>query len=200
MIAYLDACGKTLTLGPGCDKMSVQATLTEALLTGEDKKRPLYTWDDIKKDKLKKITEVIFGYGTRIINGAVLSVIPHLETVTIPSTARTIGAGAFNRCTKLKKIVCSGCEIGSIPAFAFCGDTELSDIGSLLKEVRVIDDFAFYDCRSLDNVDLPRGLKTISYGAFGGQGNKIVIPSDIAKQADILPLNDRLVKRRSLEE
>ena len=106
---------------------------------------------------------------------------------TIPSTVKTIGDGAFNWCTKLKKVTisdgvvtigtcafeeCSGLTSITIPksvkligisAFYNCDGLTTVTIGS---GVTRIDDWAFSYCDNIASITIPNSVKTIGWGAF----------------------------------
>ena len=85
----------------------------------------------------------------------------NLETVSLPSTLKTIGNNAFNRCYKLREI-------------------------NLPEGLISIGDRAFMECSELNNINLPEGLESIGNSAFGNCGSieKLVIPDSVTYIGD----------------
>lgn len=85
----------------------------------------------------------------------------NLETVSLPSTLKTIGRGAFSVCDKLQEI--------NLPA-------GLISIG----------DTAFYKCYKLNNVILPDGLINIGSSAFAycSSIEKLIVPDSVTQIGD----------------
>ena len=103
-----------------------------------------------------------------------------LSEINLPSSVSKLNRHCFSYEKNLKKIDLSGTKIDTIPPMAF--------VSSALEEVVYpeglvkIDVGAFMDCVSLENTDLPEGLKTVGQSAFQGTGLKrIFIPASVEK-------------------
>lgn len=125
-----------------------------------------------------------------------------IKTVTIPSTVRNIGKGAFDGCASMTSVYgLENCEnLLQIPdsafrycyslkdidfppnlvyigkeAFAHCDELQSVEFPSKLKK---IDDDAFLWCESLSNVVFSDSITTLGATAFGAcfQISKIVLP------------------------
>ncbi len=85
----------------------------------------------------------------------------NLETVSLPSTLKTIGKSAFSRCHKLREI-------------------------NLPEGLISIGDRAFFECSELNNINLPDGLESIGNSAFGNCASieKLVIPDSVTYIGD----------------
>ena len=88
-----------------------------------------------------------------------------VESVTIPSSVKKIGAEAFYSCRQLKKLVLRKATRRAV-ASAIGALTPQSD-GSAL---RLICTRAFYGCESLAAVDFPDGLEEMGVDAFCESG------------------------------
>jgi len=96
----------------------------------------------------------------------------NLETVSLPSTLKTIGDSAFDRCYKLREI-------------------------NLPKGLLSIDDYAFSVCEKLNNVNLPESLVSIGEHTFAycKSIEKLIIPDSvtyIGKDAFELGFTERI--------
>ena len=73
------------------------------------------------------------------------------SSITVPDTVTTINQGAFALDLLLEEVIFGA--------------------GSQLK---LIDQWAFQDCRSLKSITIPASVETIAYGAFGNSDQKLV--------------------------
>ena len=105
--------------------------------------------------------EIIIESGIEEIRQDVFAGCSRLETVTLSSDVKSIGANAFYHCEKLTSINLEGIEYFGANSLAMCGITSLT----LGDEVRV-DPHAFEGCTSLTSVDLG-GLETLQSRTFG---------------------------------
>ncbi|MGM9551820.1 MAG: leucine-rich repeat protein [Clostridia bacterium] len=154
-----------------------------------------------------EIPDKIEGVNVHIIGEGAFEGCTYLESITFPSTLKTIKASAFSRCTHLLEVkIPEGTT--SIGANAFDGCVYLTDavipegikkiadelfIGckrlkniSLPETVKEIGANAFEGCKSLEEVVLPESTTTIKDGAFKNCGGlqKIVIPDNVTTIAD----------------
>lgn len=89
-----------------------------------------------------------------------------IKEVILPDTVTYIGEMAFAGCTGLERIVIPA-SVTYIDVAAFQKCTSLKSIvfkGEALVEIR---DFAFLECTSLAEIELPKGLESIGNQAFG---------------------------------
>lgn len=105
-------------------------------------------------------------------------------SVTLPSTIKRIGEGAFAECRSLKAVYgLENCdEILQVPKYAFYTCHSLESI-KLPKNLVYIGEQAFVDCLSLKNIESPLSVKTIDFGAFVGctDLSKIILTENIVK-------------------
>ncbi len=111
----------------------------------------------------------------------------NIKTVVLPKSLKVIGEGAFACCSKLIMVYMQNnvIEIGKfsfeeckrlnnitfstklrvVPEYAF----RYSGIEELVipDNVKAIEEYAFYGCEKLKNVDLGNGIKTLGRSAFG---------------------------------
>lgn len=102
----------------------------------------------------------------------------NLETVTLPSSIKTIGNNAFRNQYKLYKVTLnSGLE--TIGEYAFCGDESLENI-VIPSSVKNIGYRAFNGCSRLNSVTLNNGLEEIGAYCFASTNlNEVTIPSTV---------------------
>ena len=141
--------------------------------------------DDESFQDCSKLTSVTIGNSVKKIGDIAFSGCISLNSVNIPNSVTSIGEYAFER---VKNIVYSGSAEGS-PWGAFnvnaipdkdgfiYSDAEKTSLVAYVgngKEITIpnsveyIDQYAFYNCRSLTSVIIPNTVKIISYYAFGG--------------------------------
>ena len=99
-----------------------------------------------------------------------------ISTITLPSTLKTIGTGAFRRSSLTKiSIPDSVDKLGDSAFF----ESNVSEV-KLSKSLIVIPDYAFGDCENLANITLPEGLQEIGSRAFSSTKlTKLVLPKSI---------------------
>ena len=102
-----------------------------------------------------------------------------LTGVTISSTVKTIGEGAFKESKNLKAVVL-GKSVSNVGQSAFQDCTKLSTL-TVQKGCATIGNRMFSGCTALKSVALPAGVKTIEHFAFYGCTNlsKLSLPSTI---------------------
>ncbi len=95
-----------------------------------------------------------------------------LKSITIPSSVTSIGFGAFYGCSSLEyNVYENGKYLGNDDnPYAFLMDTISSDISSFAihKDTRIIADYAFSYCSSLESITIPSSVTSIGSGAFYG--------------------------------
>ena len=87
-----------------------------------------------------------------------------LNTVTIPNTVTSIGAGAFQDCNGLTSVSIPN-SVTSIGSSAFRECTSLSSI-NIPNSVTYIDGSTFYHCTSLASINIPNSVTYIGWSAF----------------------------------
>lgn len=90
----------------------------------------------------------------------------HLHSVTIGSTVRYIGAGAFQRCIKLERITLPD-SVTDIAESSFAGCTALSEV-TLGASLYRIGEKAFSGCTALSSIRIPASTTKIDQDAFVG--------------------------------
>ena len=88
-----------------------------------------------------------------------------LTKVTIPTTITSIGAGAFQGCSKLATVVFQVSRVEEIGDAAFEGCSSLSSI-TLPSSVKKIGAWAFASCTSLKAAALHGGIKSVGKNAY----------------------------------
>ena len=154
-----------------------------------------------------KIPEKIEGVNVYNIGEKAFADCKYLESITLPSTLKSIKADAFKNCIRLCEVdipegttsigdsAFEGCKsltsavipegVKKIPNNLFYGCKLLTDV-SLPDGVISIGDGVFAQCSSLTNIELPESTTKISSGAFLNCGGlkKIVIPDNVTSIAD----------------
>ena len=134
------------------------------------------TFDD--NSQLEAIGDQVFSTST-------------ITSIKIPASVKTIGDKAFYQCQNLTTVTFEdNSQLKSIGKNAFAGDEEsqypanksgLTSI-KIPKSVTSIDEYAFYDCPNLANVEFEEGiqLKTLSKAVFKNNGlTSITIPASV---------------------
>ena len=154
-----------------------------------------------------KIPEKIEGVNVYNIGEKAFADCKYLESITLPSTLKSIKADAFKNCIRLCEVdipegttsigdsAFEGCKsltsavipegVKKIPNNLFYGCKLLTNV-SLPDGVISIGDGVFAQCSSLTNIELPESTTKISSGAFLNCGGlkKIVIPDNVTSIAD----------------
>lgn len=86
-----------------------------------------------------------------------------LKKIKIPESVRKIGHHAFFQCDALEEISIKG-EISRLSEGIFYGCESLEKVE--LKSINYIDDYAFYECRSLKKFPIPQKVSEIGDYAF----------------------------------
>ena len=103
----------------------------------------------------------------------------YLTGITIPSSVRNIGTGAFESCYQLKKVTMSN-GITNIGSNAFYNCQELTNI-TIPESVKSIGSNAFACCYNLTSATLSNGLTSIGDEAFSNCSRlkSITIPNSV---------------------
>lgn len=122
------------------------------------------------------IKTVVVGEGITSVAG--LYNLDNLTSVTLPSSLRVIGNGAFSGCKSLSNItIPGGVKVINQYAFSTCGLTEVT----LNEGVERINQDAFSSCQQLRHITLPQSLRKIGCEAFRQCENleELVIPNGV---------------------
>ena len=103
------------------------------------------------------------------------------SSFSMPDTLITVGTGAFQQCTKLRKINFSQ-TLESIGNSAFQGCTTITAI-ELPATLTQIGQSAFYGCSRLSSLTLPSALAKISANTFANCASlsSIVLPAELTE-------------------
>ena len=130
-------------------------------------------------------TDIVLKEGTTGIAGNAFYNCP-IQSITIPSTLKLIGDGAFLNCNQLSSVyitdVAAWCEIeypsGDNPLIyahrLFLNGEEVNDL-MIPDNVTSIADFAFQNCTNLTAVTIPNSTTSIGKEAFLGCSNLISV-------------------------
>lgn len=114
-----------------------------------------------------------------------------ITSVVIPSTIKSIAAGAFNGCSNLKNVTLPN-GLLSIGAASFANCTSLENL-TIPESVTAFGSssnygfvsYTFGGCSKLKNINIPSGITTLNAGCFMGCGlDSIFIPSTIRSLGD----------------
>lgn len=191
LFAQSGTCGEGLTWN-----------ITDSVLTvsGEGPMVDVYMYGAQWEAYLSSIKTAIFEEGvTRIAMGA-FRYSKTLTSITIPSTMKDIGDGAFYACDSLKNYYISSItdwlnlnfEGGGRHANLLKFNNSLYLNGELITDLVIPDgvtsipNFAFYYCTSLTSVTIPASVDTIGTGAFTGC-KSLTSPIYTAKEFIFMP-------------
>ena len=101
-----------------------------------------------------------------------------ITKVTIPSTVFSIGANAFEGCSKLDTVYIQGATMQTISAYAFKNCSSLRTV-TLPGSITAIGENAFESCTSLVTYALPAGLKSVQAYLFWNctSLSKVMVPA-----------------------
>ena len=107
-----------------------------------------------------------------------------LEEVVVPEGVKTIGNGAFENCTSLRRVSLPQ-SLEWIDEYAFAGCTSLERI-ELPVCVKWVSYRAFKDCSSLSEVIFPEALDSIGSGAFMGTSlTQVSLPEQAVRNSSL---------------
>ena len=125
--------------------------------------------------------ELIIDSSIKIINEDSFEDCEYLESIFIPSSVTHLNFEAFHRCYGLKKVTFGkNSELEVVGPWAFQECTSLIDI-ELPSGVTFIGTGAFFECTSLETINIPDGVVEIEESAFWGCTSlkSIVIPNSV---------------------
>ena len=104
---------------------------------------------------------------------------PKLKNITIPSSLKSVGQNAFQDCPNLDSVNCKSLSTWASVNFENAKSTPLYGNGKLLingqfigKNLEIPDGvmdigtYAFYNCKSIENIILPNSINSIGQNAF----------------------------------
>ena len=89
-----------------------------------------------------------------------------LEAVDLPDGLKKLGSALFKDCVELKEIIIPPL-VTDLPDYLFSGCVKLEKVTILGEEVAFIGAKAFYECESLNRMDVPDTVTIIGQNAFG---------------------------------
>jgi hypothetical protein len=100
-------------------------------------------------------------------------------TIVIPATIKTMGTHAFGQCKGIETLEIAAGGITTIPEFAFSGSS-LQEV-NLPEGLRVIGLGAFESCTELEGIQFPNSITQIETYAFRGSGltGTLVLPASL---------------------
>lgn len=182
---------KTLgtTIFTGCTSLK-NITIPKTVETMRYNHSSGYGWsNDYTVFEGSSIESVVFAEGMTAIPDNACYLASNIKSVTIPSTASSIGIDAFNKCdlstVDLKNVstigngafkynsnlvsVKSNDKITSIGELTFSGCSKLNSMASM-KNIKTLGSSAFMNCTLLDNIQLPDTMESIGNNAFSATG------------------------------
>ena len=121
---------------------------------------------NLEATKLEEIGAMAFGFIEEDIMPSTV-----IEEITLPSTLKTIGMGAFVGCTSLRTVTFeNNSQLTSIGEYVFYNCSSLTSI-TILESVTSIGDYAFSNCSSLTSIIIPDSVTSIEDYAFMGCGS-----------------------------
>ena len=114
-----------------------------------------------------------------VVNGILTDGCACKGKVTIPSSIKSIGDGAFYNCSNITSVTIPD-SVTSIGTDAFCGCNKLKDI-TIPNSVTSIGENAFYGCLNLTSITIPNGVTKIAERmfAFCSSLTSVTIPSSV---------------------
>lgn len=86
-----------------------------------------------------------------------------VEDIDLPGSVTAIGVSAFEKCSHLQRVDLSGVNTLGKAAFKYCSNLAAFALG---RDIEVIPQECFEECRQLTKVNLPSSVTTIAMRAF----------------------------------
>ena len=169
-------------------KVKIKANTSEIHTTYVDGVMTVYGKGAIEEWQFENkynIKSVIIKDGITGIGNFAFQNCERLESVTIADSVEYIGVMAFADCTHLTTLKL-GKGLTTIGRYAFDYCIRLSDEFVFPDSLRIIEDYAFWNCESLYDITLPDGLTSIGDTAFGACPNlkSVTIPASVLSIGD----------------
>lgn len=102
-----------------------------------------------------------------------------LTALSLPKTVKTLGKGAFEACTSLRKVTLPA-DLTELSEGTFRGCAALEKV-SVSKSLKTVGAEAFAGCEALTALELPSGVKTLGDHAFDGCRalSRVKLPSGV---------------------
>lgn len=118
------------------------------------------------------VVDLVLPEGVTKINGNAFYGYDTLESVSIPSTVESVGAGAFSECDYLAyneydNAYYLGNESNPYLLLVKAKSTDISSC-NIHESTKIIYASAFRDCVNLASIEIPTGALEINYSAFAG--------------------------------
>ena len=124
-----------------------------------------------------------------------------LGSITIPASVTSLGAAAFYAATGLEEVVFEdGIQLQQIQNETFRGSSIQHCM--LPVSVKTIGNSAFYECKQLESVTLPKGLNSIGNNAFRycEKLNDVTLPGSLSAVLDWAFANCTAMENLTIEE
>lgn len=148
-------------------------------------------------EKACSIPEEIDGKRVKGIDDGAFSGRASLISVTIPDSIIEVGSNPFERCTQLKEITVSidNDALAAIDGVLFSkADKRLISFPMASEKstyavpqgIKILGDYAFYDCDGLKSIDIPGSVMCIGKGAFSSCSKlvSVTIPNGVTEIND----------------
>ena len=116
-----------------------------------------------------KIRELNLGVFAPVVLDEQLTIYKNITKLNISKSVKIIPIGAFSNFKSLKKIYFEPNSLMTcIPEYAFSGCSNLVKISQLPSSIVSIDDYAFANCVSIDEIVIPESVAYIGIHTFDG--------------------------------
>ena len=151
-------------------------------------------------DSRSSVRSVVIEDGVTSIGNSAFAYCEALTEVTIPESVTSIGRYAFETCSSLSSLILpSGLRSIELSAFgstaltsitipesvtfidgwAFAGCQALTDV-VIRADIDSVSGYLFYNCSSLNSVQIPDGVTSIEYAAFYDSGlRSVTLPESV---------------------
>lgn len=151
-----------------------------------DKEKGEVTITGYQGDKCPKELEIpdkINGYPVTTIGKHAFEW-AEVENITLPKNITTMKEGAFYGCTRLKKVVgIENVEIIESDVFYMCKSLKEMNLSS----VKELGEAAFFECSTIEVIEIPEGIKVIPSALCGKMENLrvVILPDSVTTIEDI---------------
>ncbi|GMH83716.1 hypothetical protein TrVE_jg3392 [Triparma verrucosa] len=133
-------------------------------------------WSDARKERMKKVTKVVFLLNITKVGDRVCYKASILVVADIPEGITSIGRSSFSGCTSLKEIKFP-MSLTLICVCSFLACSSLEQVDLLHTNVQELGAQAFANCTSLREMKVPDSLQT--FGNHVLYGCSELVPSNI---------------------